>query len=208
MAYSKSNGHVIDGFSSSRDLRDVKVVTQYVWGSSLLPCSYQTSALSSSPTPSFLSFLPPTPFTPLPFLLLPFTSFAPLSSSATTSFLSCPFPPSLPLTSSFPLPSFHTPFLSPFPSHLSYPFLLRYPFLPPPIIFSSSPLSFFPVPSLLIYSLTPSLTLPFSPPLSSCTTPLVITCPYFLPSIPFSPTISFLPSFLLFSLPVLPTSPT
>ena len=136
MAYSKSNGHVIDDFSSSRDLRDVKVVTQYVLGSSLLPCSYQTACGNMCP------FLIPYPFLSL--------LSSPLLLSSPYHFSSCPF--LLRNYSFLPIPSFPTPYLHsfssilpylfsfPLPSHLPYHFLFRYPFLPPLLIFSSLPL--------------------------------------------------------------------
>jgi len=149
MAYSKSNGNVIDDFSSSRDWRDVKVVTRYVWGSSLLTAPTKrfvvTCALSSSSTPSFLSFPSPYsfsyPFTVSrltlyllrsPFLLgnysfLPIPSFPTpylLSSSSILPYLfSFPlsFAPTLSFSFPLQLPSSPTHFLLPFPSSLSLP---------------------------------------------------------------------------------------
>ena len=170
-------------------------------------CSYQTVCGNLCPFLILYPFLSLLSF-PLLLLLSPYR------------FSSYPLPPSLPFPPrqllfpahflfSYPLPPlflFHPSIPLFFP-----PFLRTYPIIffsatPSFLPYSFSPsLSFFPVPSLLIYSLSPSLTLLFSPPFLLYYS-FSHYRPYFLPSIPFSPTISFLPSSFLS--PVLPTSPT
>ena len=124
-------------------------MTQYVWGSSLLPCSYQTVCGNMCP------FLIPYPF-------LSLLSFPLLLLSSPYRFSSCPLPPSLPFPPSQLLPFFpvHSLFPYPLPTlFLSYPSIpLSFPpFLRTcPILFSSATSSFLP------YSFYPPLSFPSS----------------------------------------------